>query len=171
MAKYILMGDLSDNHKIEKKSLLLGGLWFFSCEKYFWKGISVANSLMFWDKKITTRKSPQIAYNMKGCARVSTFTFWILPNLAKHTYCHLGMQHHKTEKKERKALVCCYFSLPCACTFISLEADCNYQLHGNPQVVSSKKSCMGGGGGGGVGTYLYNLKFLWIVVIKLSSFF
>jgi hypothetical protein len=57
------------------------------------------------------------------------------------------MQHHKTEEK-KKAFVCCYFSLPCACTFISLEANCNSQLHGNPQVVSSKNLAWGGGGGG-----------------------
>jgi hypothetical protein len=96
------MDDLSDDHKIEKKSLLLWGLWFFCVIVFFEKEYLLQiPPLFFWDKKITTRKSPQIAYNMKGCVRISTCTFWILPNLAKHTYCHLGMQHHKTEKKRK----------------------------------------------------------------------
>jgi len=68
-------------------------------KKYFEKRIYYHKFLLFFIlffKKLTT-----IAYKMKGYLKLSTFIFWILPNLAKYTYRSLPLEQHQKEK------ICC----------------------------------------------------------------
>ncbi len=70
------------------------------------KKYSVTNSLDLekHSPKKTIKRIATIAYDMKGCLRFSTSTFWILPILATYTYGLLPLaQHHKTEGKKKHA--------------------------------------------------------------------
>jgi hypothetical protein len=54
----------------------------------FFQHKNCSNNDIFLLKTSPQNFSQSIAYNnnMKGCLRFCTFTFWILSNLAKHTY-------------------------------------------------------------------------------------
>ncbi len=72
-------------------------LVFFNCEK---TGVN--------PPKLPTIAT--IAYNMKGCLRLSTFISWKSPNLVKYTYGWSPLeQHHKIKKKKTlvKTWRCC----------------------------------------------------------------
>jgi hypothetical protein len=74
--------------------MIFCGMLLPFCKKYLKRNHQ--KKKIYWKAKNCNN-----GYNMKGCLRFSTFTFWMSPNFAKHTYgCSLLEHAHKIEKQK-----------------------------------------------------------------------
>ncbi len=68
--------------------------WSFPFGEIYFGKIILSHKYPFSKKELQKKPIHQKLPRYEGCLRISTFIFWILPKLAKHTYGWLPLQQH-----------------------------------------------------------------------------